>query len=101
MRDLGIPEEDAVAIENLKRQVSDPEPATETIDIAVIALPRIANFDDFDPLDAEPGVQVRYGSSRQALGNPSRCDELRLFCEGFARFLRLVRSGVYMCPRVI
>jgi adenosylcobyric acid synthase len=67
--DLSIPEEDAVAIERPQSPAS-LQPATETIDIAVIALPRIANFDDFDPLAAERGVQVRYVSSPQALGRP-------------------------------
>jgi adenosylcobyric acid synthase len=68
--DLAIPEEDAVAIENLQPQISNPHSTPEAIDIAVIALPRIANFDDFDPLAAEPEVQVRYVSSSQALGRP-------------------------------
>ena len=33
-------------------------PAARTIDIAVVRLPRIANFDDFEPLAAEPGVRA-------------------------------------------
>ncbi len=40
-------------------------------DIAVIKLPRIANFDDFDPLAAEPGVRVRFVQSPEALGRPA------------------------------
>jgi adenosylcobyric acid synthase len=66
LHDLRIPEEDAVAIENLAPQT----PQAGRVDIAVVALPRIANFDDFDPLASEPGVQVRYVSSPQALGHP-------------------------------
>jgi adenosylcobyric acid synthase len=69
LHDLGIPEEDAVAIEALRSAVPNPVPP-QAVDIAVIALPRIANFDDFDPLAAEPGVQVRYVASRQGLGHP-------------------------------
>ena len=63
----GIPEEDAVAIEAQNHTL----PVSEPIDIAVIALPRIANFDDFDPLQAEGGVRVRYVSDVREFGTPS------------------------------
>jgi len=55
--DLYIPEEDAVALDGLSPVNFDPQPG---IDIGVVRLPRISNFDDFDPLGAEPGVRVRY-----------------------------------------
>lgn len=73
LRDLGIPEEDAVAIEQLRATHRVKEvrgDVTREVDIAVIALPRISNFDDFDPLAAEPGVHVRYVSSTAELGRP-------------------------------
>ncbi len=40
------------------------------IDIAVIRLPRISNFTDFDPLLQEPGVRVRYVRSVREWGEP-------------------------------
>ncbi|MBE9224444.1 cobyric acid synthase CobQ [Phormidium sp. LEGE 05292] len=40
------------------------------ITIAVIRLPRISNFTDFDPLDAEPTVNLKYVSPKQDLGHP-------------------------------
>lgn len=40
------------------------------VDIAVIRLPRISNFDDFDPLTTEPGVRLRYVESESQLGDP-------------------------------
>lgn len=67
LHDLFIPEEDAVALENLAP--IHLETAVE-VDIVVIHLPRIANFDDFDPLVAEPGVRVRYVDSPAHLGTP-------------------------------
>jgi adenosylcobyric acid synthase len=36
----------------------------------VIRLPRIANFDDFDPLRAEPDVTLRFVESVESLGRP-------------------------------
>lgn len=61
-----IPEEDAVAIEpqNFRQE------STGQIDITVIRVPRISNFDDFDPLKAEPGVSLRYADSPESLGRP-------------------------------
>jgi len=68
--DLAVPEEDAVAIEYHTPQMAHSRPSAEVVDVAAVAFPRIANFDDFDPLAAEAGVQVRYVSSCQALGQP-------------------------------
>lgn len=62
----GLPEEDAVAIEAQNRE----KIARAGVDIAVIALPRIANFDDFDPLKAEADVSLRYVSQPAELGQP-------------------------------
>jgi adenosylcobyric acid synthase len=68
LHDLFIPEEDAVALEN---PFLKPIPTAEAIDILVIHLPRIANFDDFDPLSTEPGVHVRYVETPEQVGNPA------------------------------
>ena len=64
--DLGLPEEDAVALDD----AGGPGLAG-ALDIAVIRLPHIANFDDFDPLRAEPRVRLRYVTSADALGRPA------------------------------
>ena len=66
--DLQLAEEDAVALERPAQPAADKTDAA--IDIAIIHLPRIANFDDFDPLKHEPGVRVRYVSRPEKLGRP-------------------------------
>jgi adenosylcobyric acid synthase len=68
LRGLSLPDEDAVSVEVASRAVQ-PASASQT-DIAVLALPRIANFDDFDPLRAEPGVHIRHVDSASQLGEP-------------------------------
>ncbi|MBN9518252.1 cobyric acid synthase [bacterium] len=62
---LNLPDEDAVAVE-----AEPAAPPHGAVDIAVVRLPRIANFDDFDPLKAEPGVRLRYVDSPSHLGRP-------------------------------
>ncbi|MBT4311009.1 MAG: cobyric acid synthase [Anaerolineae bacterium] len=68
LHDLFIPEEDAVALEN---PFDTPVILPNEIEIAVIRLPRIANFDDFDPLAAEDGIRIRYVDSAETLGQPA------------------------------
>jgi adenosylcobyric acid synthase len=72
---LDIPDEDSVVIDDGKYPLGTATDGTEpagrtTIDIAVINLPRIANFDDFDPLIHASGVRVRYVDTPQGLGRP-------------------------------
>ncbi|MEB3357201.1 MAG: cobyric acid synthase CobQ [Synechococcales bacterium] len=45
-------------------------PLQRDLNIAVIRLPRISNFTDFDPLDAEPTVNLRYIGLKEPLGYP-------------------------------
>jgi adenosylcobyric acid synthase len=50
-----LPAEDGLALD--ARQA--PNPGANVV-IAVLAYPRISNFDDFDPLRLEPGVDLRF-----------------------------------------
>ena len=63
--DIHIPEEDSVALD-----LPEPSRAGAVIDVAVIQIPHISNFDDFDPLRRQAGVSLRYVQSPDELGNP-------------------------------
>ena len=60
-----FPAEDSLSL--LDRRSNKPQ--TE-VTIAVIRLPRISNFTDFDALEAEPSVTVKYVSPQGSLGYP-------------------------------
>jgi len=65
--DIKIPEEDSVIIET----VNTFSKQTEKLDIAVINLPHISNFTDFDALADEIDVEIRYVKKGMALGQPN------------------------------
>ncbi|MHC1783864.1 MAG: cobyric acid synthase [Anaerolineaceae bacterium] len=67
LKDLFLPEEDAVAIDVVP---NNPKKPIDGIDIAVIRLPHISNFDDFDPLRMETGVNLRYVHTQESFGRP-------------------------------
>jgi adenosylcobyric acid synthase len=56
-----LPAEDAVTLETQASQTGG------RITIAVLRLPRIANFDDLDPLSAEPDVNLQFIHPGQAI----------------------------------
>jgi adenosylcobyric acid synthase len=64
-RDIHIPEEDSVALDD-----ATAAPSQAVLDVAVIQLPHISNFDDFDPLARHSGVELRYVDSPAQLGRP-------------------------------
>jgi adenosylcobyric acid synthase len=61
---LNLPAEDSVCLEETART------GPAEIEIAVILLPRISNFTDFDALALEPGVRLRYIKEGDRLGEP-------------------------------
>jgi adenosylcobyric acid synthase len=84
-----VPAEDSLDLDEPSRWG-----APGALDIAVVRLPHIANFDDFEPLAAEPGVAVRFVRGPDEIrradvivlpGSKSTvCDLHWLFASGFA-----------------
>ncbi|MBC7968587.1 MAG: cobyric acid synthase CobQ [Verrucomicrobia bacterium] len=63
--DQSFPAEDSLSL--IDGRSSNP---TGDLNISVIRLPRISNFTDFDPLESEATVSVKYVSPKQSLGHP-------------------------------
>ncbi|HWP68305.1 MAG TPA: cobyric acid synthase, partial [Rectinemataceae bacterium] len=72
---LALPDEDGASLRGAPQSgfgrgpMHGPEPGPR-IDIAVIKLPHIANFDDFDAIAAEPAVNLRFVEDPMLLGWP-------------------------------
>jgi adenosylcobyric acid synthase len=70
MLDQVFPSEDSLDL--LERRSRKPN---ADVTIGVVRFPRIANFTDFDPLDAEPTVNLKYITTKDELTN---CDAIIL-----------------------
>ncbi|WP_036480257.1 cobyric acid synthase CobQ [Myxosarcina sp. GI1] len=64
-QETALPAEDSLDL--LERNY---RPNPNNINISIIRLPRIANFTDFDPLNAESTVSVKYVGIHETLGHP-------------------------------
>ena len=60
-----FPAEDSLSLLDAKSTHANAD-----LNIAVIRLPRISNFTDFDPLEAEASVSVKYINPKPPLGHP-------------------------------
>jgi adenosylcobyric acid synthase len=63
LEQLGLPEEDAASLTQSAR-------APAFVEIAIVRLPHLANFDEFGPLAAEPGIRVTYVTTPVELRAP-------------------------------
>ncbi|AMK12929.1 cobyric acid synthase [Pseudodesulfovibrio indicus] len=67
---LGLPEEDSVSFKDGFRPEGDKFPEDRCVEIVVLDLPRISNFNDIDPLHAEPDVRIRVVADARDVGTP-------------------------------
>jgi adenosylcobyric acid synthase len=63
--DLVLPEEDSVALSRKRAAGAGGE--ASGLRIGVVRLPHISNYTDFDPVEQEPGVNLRYVDHRDEL----------------------------------
>lgn len=63
---LRIADEDSVALED---RLGRPAASPTQLEIAVVRLPHISNYDDFLALEHEPGVIVRFAETPQAMAH--------------------------------
>jgi cobyric acid synthase CobQ/L-threonine-O-3-phosphate decarboxylase len=65
---LSLPEEDSVGFK--EGLTTTCAPSDEAVTVAIIDLPHISNFTDFDPLAMEPDVCLKIVRSAEDLGGP-------------------------------
>ncbi|KRE83902.1 cobalamin biosynthesis protein CobQ [Paenibacillus sp. Soil766] len=74
MQQLGIEDEDSASLDSKRAQTrrspSSQGKQADQLDIAVIRLPRLSNFTDFDPLQEESDVHFRYIEHLAQWGEP-------------------------------
>lgn len=96
---LGIDDEDSVSLED-----KQPLAKSGDLDIAILRLPKISNFTDFDALARETDVRLRYVHQGEAIGKPDLIilpgskntteDLLYLRDNGYEQeLIKLVKSG--------
>ncbi len=66
-KDIKIPEEDSVFLDNLPSREARAE---RVLNIKIIRLPYISNFTDFDALENEPDVRLQYVGKGEDLDSP-------------------------------
>ena len=64
----GLDAEDSMALS--RPTASMRPPLADALDVAILRLPRISNFTDFDPLALEAGVAIRWVDHPSLLGAP-------------------------------
>jgi len=103
MREINLPEEDSVSLDavDLAEKTTD----ADALRAAVVRLPRISNFTDFDPFKLDPRVELRFIDAPEGLkdaeiavipGSKNTVDDLLwLMDRGFDKALRalLARGG--------
>lgn len=66
IKNLDIEDEDSLGLE----KYTEASGKKSLLDIAVIKLPRISNFTDFQSLEKDPRISLRYTDVPEKLGNP-------------------------------
>jgi cobyric acid synthase CobQ len=69
LQNLGLPEEDSVSFKS--GFFAEQQSGSGPVDLALIDLPHISNFTDFEPFIAEPDVNIRLVRTAAELGTPS------------------------------
>ena len=66
LTDVYVPEEDSPR----EARMSDVDGEDSLVEVAIVALPHLANFDEFDPLARRSDTRLRYVREAKDFGNP-------------------------------